>query len=473
MAQNAKNLIGLTGIPLVMVLGNSMLIPILPTMKAKLDLTAFQTSFVITAFSIAAGLVIPFAGYLSDRFNRKLVISVALSLYGLGGLLAGLAALWWDDPYLLIMLGRILQGIGAAGTAPIAMALVGDLFTGSAESRALGLLETSNGLGKVLSPIIGSLLGLIVWYAVFLAFPVICGVVLLFFLFLVKEKKRNREPMPVKQYLQSISRVFRKHGKWLIPAFFIGSICLFTLFGVLFYLSDLLEERYRIDGVLKGGFLAIPLLAMSITAYITGAIIKKKLMLMRLFIIAGLLLLTASYVLASFSRNVYLLIAILVIGSIGTGFILPCLNSMIIGAVKKAERGMITSLYNGVRFLGVAVGPPVFTWLLSFSSNVMFYSIAGLTGLFALIAVWLVRPQGNQPPQTAAAEKQKQQLADNEALQQMLEASAETAEEEGDSGQADADEEERKRREMNEILGFDPQKPISTFLRRGRAKAKE
>lgn len=471
MAHNAKNLIGLTGIPLVMVLGNSMLIPVLPTMKAQLDLTGFQSSFVITAFSVAAGLVIPFAGFLSDRFNRKLVISLGLSLYGIGGLLAGLAALWWDQPYMMILLSRILQGIGAAGTAPIAMALVGDLFNGSAESRALGLLETSNGLGKVLSPIFGSLLGLIVWYAVFLAFPVLCGVALLLFLLLVKEKQQKKEPLPGKQYLQSIARVFRKHGKWLIPAFFIGSICLFTLFGVLFYLSDLLEETYHIKGVLKGGFLAIPLLAMSSTAYVTGAIIKKKLTLMRLFIIVGLLMLTASYVLASFSRNAYWLIGILVIGSIGTGFILPCLNSMIIGAVKKSERGMITSLYNGVRFIGVAVGPPVFTWLLRFSTDVMFYSIASLTALFALIAFWLIRPKGKAAQQTAAEKKEKL-LADNEALQQMLESSSGSAAEESDTGQP-VDEEERKRQEMIELLGFDPQKPVSTFLRRGRTKVKE
>lgn len=85
MAQNAKNLIGLTGIPLVMVLGNSMLIPVLPTMKNKMHLTSLQTSLLITAFSIAAGIVIPLAGYLSDRFGRKIVILFSLALYGVGG----------------------------------------------------------------------------------------------------------------------------------------------------------------------------------------------------------------------------------------------------------------------------------------------------------------------------------------------------------------------------------------------------
>ncbi len=458
MAQNTKNLIGITGVPFVMVLGNSMLIPVLPTMKAKLSLSTFEESFLITAFSIAAGLVIPFAGYLSDRFNRKWVITIALAIYGIGGLLAGLASIWWNKPYAVIMIGRVLQGIGAAGTAPIAMALVGDLFKGASESRALGLLETSNGLGKVLSPIFGSLLALIAWYMVFLAFPIICLIVLLLFLFLVKENKQNKAPLKLKQYGQSIKQVFKQHGRWLLPAFFIGSICLFTLFGVLFYLSEQLEEKYKIEGVLKGGFLAIPLLAMSIMAYITGWIIKKKLQLMRLFIIVGMLLLAASYIIASFAKNVYVLIGILVIGSVGTGMILPCLNSMITGAVKKSERGMITSMYNGVRFIGVAVGPPVFTWLIGFSPNVMFYTIAALALVSAALGFFFIKPQQSQSSGEEQAEAQKDQQAIGEAL--------------GILGiEADGDEVKQRQKGV-ESLGFDPNDLVDKLLPGKKEKGK-
>lgn len=457
MAQNAKNLIGLVGVPLVMVLGNSMLIPVLPTMKTEMKLTSLQSSLLITAFSIAAGIVIPFAGYLSDRFGRKIVIIISLALYGLGGLVAGLAALWLDQPYMAIMGGRVLQGIGAAGTAPIAMALVGDLFDGASESRALGLLETSNGMGKVLSPIFGSLLALISWYMVFLAFPIICGVVLLMFLFLTREKKQEKKPLPVKQYMHSISQVFKQHGKWLVPAFFIGSICLFTLFGVLFYLSDLLEEKYKIDGVIKGFFLAIPLLVMSIAAYVTGIIIKKKLKLMRLFVIIGMFLLATSYILASFVQGAYVLIGILVIGSVGTGMILPCLNSMIVGAVQKTERGMITSLYSGVRFIGVAIGPPIFTWLLEISRTVMFLSIAGLSLVFAVVAIFFLKPK--------QVEQQGQGTKDSETkawrqISEVLGIEPETVHEE-------------QRERAIERYGFDPNELVKRVLSGKKEKEKQ
>lgn len=181
-------------VPLMMTLGNSMLIPILPKMKSSLDLTQLQVSLTITVFSIAAAIFIPIVGYLSDRFSRKMVIIPSLLLFGGGALLAGLGAAVFSNSYIWVILGRILQGIGAAGTAPIAMALIGDLFRGGERSRVLGIFEASNGLGKMLSPILGSLLALIIWYSVFFAFPVISLISILLVWIFIKEKRNFQAP---------------------------------------------------------------------------------------------------------------------------------------------------------------------------------------------------------------------------------------------------------------------------------------
>src|SRR3954470_14790020 len=93
-------------IPLIMTLGNSMLIPILPQMKTELGLSQLQASLTITVFSIAAAIFIPVLGYLSDRYSRKIIILPALLLYGLGGLLAGFASSALSDPYIWILVGR-------------------------------------------------------------------------------------------------------------------------------------------------------------------------------------------------------------------------------------------------------------------------------------------------------------------------------------------------------------------------------
>ncbi len=378
-------------IPLVLVLGNSMIVPVLPTMKAKLDLTQFQTSLIITVFSFAAGIIIPLVGYLSDRFGRKNIIVPSLIIYGLGGILSGFAAWKMGNAYTMILIGRIIQGIGAAGTAYIAMALVGDLYSGAQESKALGLIESSNGTGKILSPILGSLIALISWFAVFFAFPILCFITAVLVWFIVKEEKRV-EFKPLPKYLNDLKKTFKQEGKWLIPALMVGATGLFILFGVLFYLSDVIEDTFKIDGIFKGSLLAVPLLGLVVTSYITGAKIKQNDKLIRKSMVIGLLLLSASMVTVAFFKQLYWMMGFLTMGSIGTGLLLPCLNTLITGAVPKSERGMITSLYGSVRFLGVAFGPPIFGWLMGISHKTLFFSVSGLSIVALLIAFFFINP---------------------------------------------------------------------------------
>lgn len=379
--------IAISTIPLILVLGNSMLIPILPKMKTELNISQFQVSLMISVFSFAAAVTIPILGYLSDRFSRKAVIIPAVTLYGLGGLLAGFAAGSFNNAFIWILVGRILQGIGAAGTAPIAMALTGDIYKGAQESKVLGIVEASNGFGKVISPILGSLLALLFWYAAFFAFPIFCLISVLLTIFFVKEKPKKSEPPTLSSYAKGLFGVFRQEGRWLFAAYLTGATGLFTLFGILFYLSDILEKQYKIDGVLKGGILAIPLLVMTATSYITGSKIAKNKHLMKTLIIIGLLIMTISFSVLVFFENLIPFIGILAISSLGTGLTLPCLNSFITGSVSKEKRGFVTSLYGSVRFLGVAIGPPVYGWLMGWSRTGMFLSTAALTLLVMILSL--------------------------------------------------------------------------------------
>jgi MFS transporter, ACDE family, multidrug resistance protein len=395
----------ISSIPLILVLGNSMLIPILPKMKSELNITQFQTSLLISVFSISAAIMIPILGYLSDRFSRKAIVIPALILYGSGGILAGSAAAWFDNAYTWILAGRIMQGIGAAGTTSMAMALTGDLFKGGEQSKVLGLVEASNGFGKVVSPIIGSLLALLVWYAVFFAFPIFCLVSILLAMFFIKEKKSNKEPTPIGEYIKGLVSVFKTEGRWLFVAYLAGATCLFTLFGILFYISDILEKDYRIDGVLKGAILAIPLLFMTTTSYLTGSKIGKKMKRMKSFIVFGLILMTISFASLVFFKSLIPFFAILVISSIGTGLALPCINSFITGSVSSDKRGFVTSLYGSVRFLGVAIGPPIYSALMDWSRTGMFLTTAGLTLFVSIMCIIFIKVSKKEPSKEKSQNK--------------------------------------------------------------------
>ncbi|PLR66958.1 MFS transporter [Bacillus sp. UMB0893] len=383
-------LVSMASIPLVMTLGNSMLIPVLPIFEKEVHITSFQSSMVITSYSIASIILIPIAGYLSDRIGRKIVILPSLLIALIGGLIAGFSSWKLDDPYMWIIIGRVLQGIGAAGASPIILPLVGDLYKNDDEktSSCLGVIETSNTFGKVLSPIIGSFFAAILWFIPFfsISFFSLISIVLVFIF--VKVPKRKEEPIKFKEFLSRTKQTFHKEGKWLYIVFSLGAFVMLILFGVLFFISDHLEKVYQLKGVKKGFLLAIPLLVLCISSFITGRCIKGNLVLMRYITIFSLLILSISVIFVGFVKDelVWLFVVTSIVG-LAIGAMLPTLDAMVTENIEKDERGTISSFYSSARFIGVAAGPPIMTMVIKNHLNISFIS-AGLLGLTILLFVF-------------------------------------------------------------------------------------
>lgn len=350
----------LSSVPFVMVLSNSMLIPVLPTMQKALRVTPFQVGLIITAFSVSAGLIIPLGGYLSDRIGRRAVIIPALFLFGLGGLLAGLAPLGLSAPFLAILGARVLQGIGGGGLYQVAMALTGDIFQSTQRSRALGLLEAANGVGKVAAPIIGAAVGLLTWFAPFYVYPALSWPAAVAVWILVREPGRPGTKPSLQKYAKELKDTLKERGVSLLSAFLAGMIVLFLLFGILSYYSDILESRWGIRGFNKGFVMAVPVLAMAATSYSTGVVLQAHLTrLAKPSIIAGLLISAAALSAGFFLEGAVPFAGAMAFLGLGSGLVLPALNNIVTGATGSSERGVVTSLYGTVRFFGAALGPPI------------------------------------------------------------------------------------------------------------------
>ncbi|QGG47024.1 MFS transporter [Heliorestis convoluta] len=392
-------LLALAGVPLIMVLGNSMLIPAFPQIREAMGITPLQVGLLITFFSIPAGLAIPFVGFLSDRMERKKIIVPALLIYGLGGLISGLSPVLFGNSYTVMLAGRIIQGLGAAGTAPLAMALVGDLYQSKARNKALGVLEATNGMGKVISPILGSLLVLFIWWSIFYVYAALAIPVALAVAFLVKESKKEKaaQGKSLSAYFSGVFSLFKKKASTLLVAFFGGMLALFTLFGVLAYLSDALEATYGLQGVQKGLVLALPVLASASTALGTGFLLQKKPNFLKTAILIGLALFSISLVLSALFQTIPAVLALLAVLGLGVGLLLPGLNTIVTSSAPEEERGAMTAFYGGVRFIGVALGPPVFS-LLERGGPVMLYAPWAVVGAITLFLAWRYL----QPPKSQA-----------------------------------------------------------------------
>jgi ACDE family multidrug resistance protein len=396
------DLLALSSVPLVMTLGNSMLIPVLPLISKKLNITSFQVSLIITVYSIVAIILIPIAGYLSDRFGRKMVMVPCLIIAGIGGAVSGWASWQMDDPFMFILLGRVLQGIGSAGAAPVVMPLVGDMFKDDEQiSAGLGLTETANTAGKVLSPIIGATLAAFLWFLPFWFIPFFSLISVLLVFFLVKvPKKKVKKKQTAKEFAHSIKEIFEENGKWLFAIFSVGCIIMFVLFGILFYLSDMLETQYNIDGVQKGLVLAIPLLALSLSSYVSGKKIGESKNLMKMVIVVGMGLATASFIALRVQHSFLYLVSFLVITGIGIGITLPSLDALITEGIEKEQRGTITSIYSSMRFIGVAAGPPVYSYIMTVSEHLIYYISGGVSFLAVMIVMLFIKPKNDTDTDT-------------------------------------------------------------------------
>ena len=132
---------------------NSMLIPILPTIEKKLHISSFQVSMIITIYSIVAILLIPIAGYLSDRWGRKMVMVPSLLIAAIGGAITGWVSWKVDNPYTWILIGRAIQGIGAAGAMPVVIPCVGDLYKDEKQvSTGLGIIRNIQYIWESVEP---------------------------------------------------------------------------------------------------------------------------------------------------------------------------------------------------------------------------------------------------------------------------------------------------------------------------------
>lgn len=379
-------LAALSTVPILMVLGNSMLIPEFPKIKAALDITQFQVGLFITLFSATAGLTIPILGFLSDQYGRKIIIIPAVLIYGLGGVISGMGATILGESYSIILVGRIVQGFGAAGSAPIVMAMVGDLYKSNARSEAMGIIEAANGLGKVLSPILGSLVALIAWWALFFSYAIIALPIALIVYFWTKEPPHKKPKNTLAKYLKDVLQIFKKTGLSLLVTLLAGMTVLFLLFGVLSHVSDVLEKDYDLRGLIKGLIIAIPILFMSIFSYLTGRYLKGQNQYFKIIIILGLLIVGSALFFLPFVHNLYIYISILTFLGLGSGLVLPTVNTLITSSSDSQQRGGLTSLYGSFRFLGVAIGPPTFSLLLEISQKMMFWSGT----IIALIILGLV-----------------------------------------------------------------------------------
>ena len=142
------------------------MLPALPLIADDLQVARINDSqYVIVVFFAGMAVGQLLFGPLSDSLGRRPAILLGFALFLLGCLLSAMA-----NDFFTMLLGRMLQGIGASGPRIVSVALVRDLFKGREMARIMSFVMTVFILVPVFAPAIGQLvLWLADWRSIFTA----------------------------------------------------------------------------------------------------------------------------------------------------------------------------------------------------------------------------------------------------------------------------------------------------------------
>lgn len=136
----------------------------LPEIGQAVGANATDLEWIVDAYVLVYATLLVAGGALGDRYGRKGLFLLGIGLFAGGSLLTGLAS---TVPVLLI--GRIVQGIGPALLVPGSLTIIRATFEDDRRRAvAIGLWSTSSGLAMALGPVLGGLLVNAGWRWVFL-----------------------------------------------------------------------------------------------------------------------------------------------------------------------------------------------------------------------------------------------------------------------------------------------------------------
>ena len=375
--------------------GFGLIMPVLPALIEEvghMDLAdaAYIGGWMFAAFSLAQFAFSPMMGNLSDRFGRRPLLLLAIFGLGVDYLFSALApSIFW------LFVGRVIAGV-CGSSYVIANAYIADVTAPEDRARAFGMVGAAFGVGFVLGPAIGGLLGEL---GPRVPFYVAAGISMLNLVYgwfvlpetLPPEKRRAFEWSRSNPF--GAFKVFRQYQ---------GVVPLCAVLFVYFTASAVYPAIWPFWGMAKFGWSeAIVGLSLAIfgiitacfQGFVTGPVVAR-------FgewrvCLAGLVIATivaAGYGLA----GSLLVVAILMVVHGPEGFVHPMLVAMMSKVVPEDAQGELQGGISAVMNIAMLIGTVLFSQVFGHfmqpsrgtpSPDVAFFLAAGL--LFAVLVIYL------------------------------------------------------------------------------------
>jgi DHA1 family tetracycline resistance protein-like MFS transporter len=345
-------------------IGIGLIFPILPSLVRDVTHTtdiAAVFGVLLALYALMQFIFSPILGILSDRYGRRPVLLISLFGAAIDYLIMAFAPWLW-----LLFIGRAIAGITSANFA-VATAYLADITPEGERARRFGYLHACFGIGFILGPVIGGVLGEYWVRAPFIAAACLNAANFALALFVLPES-RPGEKTPVKlAALNPFGSI-----RWAL-----GIAALVPLMA-LYFMFNLIGQVYGTTWALYGAdtfgwntlMIGLSLAGFGVfhagaQAVLTGPVAER--LGPRLALVAGMAFETAGLVLLAFATQGWMVFVLLPLFSLG-GIGMPALQSVLTATVTSDQQGQLQGVLASVLSLASIVGPLVFSWVYFFSA---------------------------------------------------------------------------------------------------------
>lgn len=125
----------------------------LPQMQADFAVGPTGVQWIVNAYLLPLGALVLIGGAMGDRYGRKRIFMAGLGIFAAACVICAVA---WSFP--VLMLGRALEGLGAAMLAPTSLAIIADGFSGKERGVAIGTWAAAGAIAGALAPVMGGVI---------------------------------------------------------------------------------------------------------------------------------------------------------------------------------------------------------------------------------------------------------------------------------------------------------------------------
>jgi MFS transporter, DHA1 family, tetracycline resistance protein len=387
-------------------MGFGLIIPVLPTLVAELgnvpmNKAATIGGALIMTYAMAQFLFSPVIGGLSDAHGRRPVLLLSMAGFAGSMLVAAFATTLW-----MLFAGRIIAGITGASYST-ATAYMADVTPPERRAQTFGLIGVAFGLGFIVGPAIGGLLGGIDTRLPFLAAAGLACVNMLLGIFRLPESLpvERRRPFDWRRAnpVGSVRQIARLGGslRRFAIAYFLWMLAIQVLHGMWAYIA---AYRYNWGPTGIGASLAV---VGVLAVIVNGLLVRRAVALFGEWrtTLLGMAAGTVGYLIHIFADRPGLAYVAITVGALG-GLTVPALQALMTSEASSDTQGELQGALGTIAASTIILGPLIFSQLFAFvtGTDTRFHA-PGLPFLLATLlaaGAFLLLATGTRPAAATA-----------------------------------------------------------------------